>query len=72
MSNWFPNREPGPLMQYWKKELDTIFQISGAHVDEADKIFEAAGIVQRHKALEPFRFIRGETLLQHDPISILR
>jgi hypothetical protein len=38
-------------------------QISDAHMNEADRIFEGAGMVQGHEALGSFHFARGDTLL---------
>jgi hypothetical protein len=40
MLNAFPNRDLGPLMQYWAQGDDTRMQTSDVHMDEADSIFE--------------------------------
>jgi len=66
MSNAFPNREPGPLMQYWAQGSETRMELSDAHGKESENIFEHAGMVQGHEMLSSFRFIRGDTLLRHN------
>jgi hypothetical protein len=63
MLNAFSNREPGPLIQYWAQASDARMQISDAHMNEADRIFEGAGMVQGHEALGSFHFARGDILL---------
>jgi hypothetical protein len=63
MASIFPDREPGPQLQYWApREADMEMEIASAHMDESDALFEAGGMVQEHEALGAFRFIRGETL----------
>ena len=66
MLNAFPDREPGPLMQYWAQGSDTRLQISDAYMKEADSIVEGAGMVQGHEVLSSFRLIHSDALLQHN------
>lgn len=63
MLNAFSNREPRPSIQYWAQVSDARMQISDAHMNEAERIFEGAGMVQGHEVLSSFHFIRGDTLL---------
>jgi hypothetical protein len=50
-------------MQYWAQASDVRMRISDAHMNDAERIFEGAGMIQGHEVLSSFRFIRGDTLL---------
>jgi len=70
MLNAFSNREPGPLIQYWAQASDARMQISDAHMNEADRIFEGVdGSRARSTWLFPLYSRRYITLTR--PISIL-
>jgi hypothetical protein len=65
MTNAFPDRDLGPQLQHWR-QTGMEMEISSLHMDESDKLFEAAGMAEEYAAPGCFRCIRGETLARFD------